>query len=137
MYLTNLSPKVMKLFYILKNSEPTLQCWYILRSKWSELIETQFEGLLAKELLACSPYWLRNWQLELSFKLSLCWRNADLSGTTPILMDIAGTDSLPPWGLVLVLLQGKFMDLILEVVDLIEEQMLTKLPLFFWNNECM
>ena len=52
-----------------------------------------------------------------------------------MLIDIAGTDSLPPWGLVGLLLPGKFMDLILDVVDLIEEQMLAILPLFFYIKD--
>ena len=71
----------------------------------------------------------------LSLKLSLCWRNPEVSGTPPMLIDIAGTDSLPPWGLVGLLLPGKFMDLILDVVDLIEEQMLAILPLFFYIKD--
>ena len=52
-----------------------------------------------------------------------------------MLIDIAGTDSLPPLGLVGLLLPGKFIDLILDVVDFIEEQMLAILPLFFYIKD--
>ena len=52
-----------------------------------------------------------------------------------MLIDIAGTESLPPLCLVGLLLPGKFIDLILDVVDFIEEQMLAILPLFFYIKD--